>query len=51
MAQSELALQVTHYSALASLVLLLYDHAITLDAEVMNIWRGPCTFGKLLFLW
>ncbi|KAF8508949.1 hypothetical protein JB92DRAFT_2949929 [Gautieria morchelliformis] len=39
------------YSALASLVVLLYDHAITFDAEVMNIWRGPRTLGKLLFLW
>ncbi|KAF8508950.1 hypothetical protein JB92DRAFT_2949947 [Gautieria morchelliformis] len=50
-AKSELALQVTQYSALASLVLFLYDHAITLDAEVMSIWRGPRTLGKLLFLW
>ncbi|KAF8508956.1 hypothetical protein JB92DRAFT_2949994, partial [Gautieria morchelliformis] len=37
------------YSMLASLVVLLYDHAITFDAE--NIWRGPRTLGKLLFLW
>ncbi|KAF8510088.1 hypothetical protein JB92DRAFT_461946 [Gautieria morchelliformis] len=48
-AKSDLTL--TEYSALASLVVLLYDHAITFDAEVMNIWRGPRTFGKLLFLW
>ncbi|KAF8475420.1 hypothetical protein JB92DRAFT_3051623 [Gautieria morchelliformis] len=46
-----LAIGVTQYSALASLVLFLYDHAITFDAEVMNIWRGPRTLGKLLFLW
>ncbi|KAF8511996.1 hypothetical protein JB92DRAFT_2931112 [Gautieria morchelliformis] len=44
------------YSVLASLVLFLYDHAITFDAEVntlqvMNIWSGPRTWGKLLFLW
>ncbi|KAF8479898.1 hypothetical protein JB92DRAFT_3042834 [Gautieria morchelliformis] len=42
---------ITEYSALASLVLFLYDHAITFDAEVMNIWSGPRTWGKLLFLW
>ncbi|KAF8504250.1 hypothetical protein JB92DRAFT_2967659 [Gautieria morchelliformis] len=49
MAKSDLTL--TEYSMLASLVVLLYDHAITFDAEVMNIWRGPRTLGKLLFLW
>ncbi|KAF8510092.1 hypothetical protein JB92DRAFT_2942173, partial [Gautieria morchelliformis] len=49
MAKSDLTL--AEYSALASLMVLLYDHAITFDAEVMNIWRGPRTFGKLLFLW
>ncbi|KAF8510093.1 hypothetical protein JB92DRAFT_462188 [Gautieria morchelliformis] len=49
MEKSDLTL--TEYSALASLVVLLYDHAITFDAEVMNIWWGPRTLGKLLFLW
>ncbi|KAF8504254.1 hypothetical protein JB92DRAFT_2967698, partial [Gautieria morchelliformis] len=49
MVKSDLTL--TEYSKLASLVVLLYDHAITFDAEVMNIWRGPRTLGKLLFLW
>ncbi|KAF8508961.1 hypothetical protein JB92DRAFT_559756 [Gautieria morchelliformis] len=49
MAKSDLIL--TEYSVLASLVLFLYDHAITFDAEVMNIWRGPRILGKLLFLW
>ncbi|KAF8463975.1 hypothetical protein JB92DRAFT_2089795 [Gautieria morchelliformis] len=44
-------LTMTEYSVLASLVLFLYDHAITFDAEVMNIWSGPRTLGKLLFLW
>ncbi|KAF8512000.1 hypothetical protein JB92DRAFT_2931127, partial [Gautieria morchelliformis] len=43
---------ITEYSALASLVLFLYDHAITFDAEVSHeIWSGPRTWGKLLFLW
>ncbi|KAF8464349.1 hypothetical protein JB92DRAFT_3064495, partial [Gautieria morchelliformis] len=51
MAKSGQCLTVTGYSALASLVVLVYDHAITFDAEVMNIWRGPRTLGKLLFLW
>ncbi|KAF8508964.1 hypothetical protein JB92DRAFT_2950119 [Gautieria morchelliformis] len=49
MAKSDLTL--TEYSVLASFVLFLYDHAITFDAEVMNIWKGPRTLGKLLFLW
>ncbi|KAF8510083.1 hypothetical protein JB92DRAFT_461722 [Gautieria morchelliformis] len=49
MAKSDITL--TEYSALASLVVLLYDHAITFDAEIMNIWRGPRTLGKLMFLW
>ncbi|KAF8508966.1 hypothetical protein JB92DRAFT_560053 [Gautieria morchelliformis] len=48
-AKSDLTL--TEYSVLASFVLFLYDHAITFDAEVMNIWKGPRTLGKLLFLW
>ncbi|KAF8504083.1 hypothetical protein JB92DRAFT_2969262 [Gautieria morchelliformis] len=48
---AKLDITLTEYSALASLVVLLYDHAITFDAEVLNIWRGPRTLGKLLFLW
>ncbi|KAF8520816.1 hypothetical protein JB92DRAFT_2893654 [Gautieria morchelliformis] len=41
----------TKYSTVASLALLVYDHAITFDAEVMNVWNRPHSFGKILFIW
>ncbi|KAF8487794.1 hypothetical protein JB92DRAFT_3020412, partial [Gautieria morchelliformis] len=40
----------TKYSTVASLALLVYDHAITFDAE--NVWNRPGgPFGKILFIW
>ncbi|KAF8518242.1 hypothetical protein JB92DRAFT_2903969 [Gautieria morchelliformis] len=41
----------TKYSTIASLALLVYDHAITFDAEVVNVWNRPGSFGKILFIW
>ncbi|KAF8529800.1 hypothetical protein JB92DRAFT_2859737, partial [Gautieria morchelliformis] len=41
----------TKYSTVASLALLVYDHAITFDAEVVNVWNRPGSFGKILFIW
>ncbi|KAF8485695.1 hypothetical protein JB92DRAFT_3025085 [Gautieria morchelliformis] len=41
----------TKYSTVASLAFLVYDHAITFDAEVANVWNRPGSFGKILFIW
>ncbi|KAF8487786.1 hypothetical protein JB92DRAFT_3020308 [Gautieria morchelliformis] len=42
----------TKYSTVASLALLVYDHAITFNAEVVNVWNRPGgSFGKILFIW
>ncbi|KAF8465184.1 hypothetical protein JB92DRAFT_3063221 [Gautieria morchelliformis] len=41
----------TKYSTVASFALLVYDHAITFDAEVVNVWNRPGSFSKILFIW
>ncbi|KAF8511708.1 hypothetical protein JB92DRAFT_2932542 [Gautieria morchelliformis] len=41
----------TKYSWLASLAFLVYDHALTFDAEVANIWSRPSSFSGILFIW
>ncbi|KAF8503129.1 hypothetical protein JB92DRAFT_2971538 [Gautieria morchelliformis] len=35
------SLTITKYSWVASLAFLLYDHVITLDVEVVNVWNRP----------
>ncbi|KAK0444566.1 uncharacterized protein EV420DRAFT_1003068 [Desarmillaria tabescens] len=40
----------TRYSALASGVIVLFDHLITLDDEVDLVWRSHWSIGKLLFI-
>ncbi|KAJ7898548.1 hypothetical protein B0H14DRAFT_3853003 [Mycena olivaceomarginata] len=41
---------VTRYVSAAGLVIILYDHLITLDDEVEHIWSAPRTVAKTLFL-
>ncbi|KAJ6534839.1 hypothetical protein B0H19DRAFT_1271529 [Mycena capillaripes] len=41
---------ITRYVSAAGLVLLLYDHVLTLDDEVEHIWSAPTTLAKILFL-
>ncbi|QRV74819.1 transmembrane protein [Ceratobasidium sp. AG-Ba] len=38
------------YCEIASLMFLLYDHAITIDQEVERIWKAPWSLPKILFL-
>ncbi|RDB16254.1 hypothetical protein Hypma_003021 [Hypsizygus marmoreus] len=38
------------YTNLAFLILLIYDHALTLDLEVSRIWTLPWRLPKFLFL-
>ncbi|KAF8464350.1 hypothetical protein JB92DRAFT_3064504 [Gautieria morchelliformis] len=45
------SLTATKYSLVASLAFLLYDHTITFDAEVMDIWNRPRSLGTALFIW
>ncbi|KDQ16820.1 hypothetical protein BOTBODRAFT_241473 [Botryobasidium botryosum FD-172 SS1] len=40
-----------NYSFVASLVVLSYDHALTLNDEVRLVWSAPWNTAKLLFLW
>ncbi|KAJ7779401.1 hypothetical protein DFH07DRAFT_950464 [Mycena maculata] len=40
----------TRYVSAAGLVLLLYDHLLTLDAEVEYIWTSASSVAKILFL-
>ncbi|KAF8503123.1 hypothetical protein JB92DRAFT_813420 [Gautieria morchelliformis] len=42
---------IINYSLVASLAFLLYDHTITFDAEVMDIWYRPRSLGTALFIW
>ncbi|KAG9103575.1 hypothetical protein FRC06_009827 [Ceratobasidium sp. 370] len=41
----------TRNAALAAMVLLVYDHVITFDAEVELVWFKPWTWSKILFFW
>ncbi|KAF8167046.1 hypothetical protein K438DRAFT_2024958 [Mycena galopus ATCC 62051] len=41
---------ITRYIGVAGLVVLLYDHLLTLDDEVKYIWTAPRTLAKGLFL-
>ncbi|KAJ7870522.1 hypothetical protein B0H13DRAFT_2350358 [Mycena leptocephala] len=43
-------LATTRYVSAAGLVLLLYDHLLTLPDEVEHVWSAPNTLGKVLFL-
>ncbi|TFK63432.1 hypothetical protein BDN72DRAFT_321713 [Pluteus cervinus] len=43
-------IQLTRYAALASSVIIVYDHLITIDAEVTLIWRSSWSLGKVLFI-
>ncbi|KAJ7159761.1 hypothetical protein C8R46DRAFT_373907 [Mycena filopes] len=40
----------TRYVSAAGLVILLYDHLLTLGDEVEYIWKAPTTAAKVLFL-
>ncbi|KAJ7445614.1 hypothetical protein FB451DRAFT_793294 [Mycena latifolia] len=40
----------TRYVSVAGFVVLLYDHALTLDDEVKYVWSAPSTVAKILFL-
>ncbi|KAJ7481354.1 hypothetical protein B0H11DRAFT_2419488 [Mycena galericulata] len=40
----------TRYVTAAGFVVLLYDHLLTLDAEVRYIWSAPTSLAKVLFL-
>ncbi|KAL1941653.1 hypothetical protein VTO73DRAFT_7092 [Trametes versicolor] len=40
----------TRYAELASTVIILFDHLITLDQEINLIWRAHWGLGKVLFL-
>ncbi|KAJ7142891.1 hypothetical protein C8R44DRAFT_692496, partial [Mycena epipterygia] len=40
----------TKYVSAAGLVILLYDHVLTLDDEVAYVWSAPSTIAKILFL-
>lgn len=41
---------ITRYVSGAGLVVLLYDHLLTLDDEVRYVWSAPTTLAKVLFL-
>ncbi|KAJ7478038.1 hypothetical protein B0H11DRAFT_2281210 [Mycena galericulata] len=41
---------ISRYVGAAGYVLLLYDHVLTLDAEVEYIWSAPSSVAKILFL-
>ncbi|KAG8748671.1 hypothetical protein FRC10_000062 [Ceratobasidium sp. 414] len=43
--------QRTRNAALAAMVLLVYDHVITFDAEVDLVWFKPWSWSKILFFW
>ncbi|KAF8503134.1 hypothetical protein JB92DRAFT_814090 [Gautieria morchelliformis] len=45
------SLTATKYSCVASLAFLLYDHVITLDDEVVNVWNRPRSLSRWLFIW
>ncbi|KAG9098023.1 hypothetical protein FS749_004909 [Ceratobasidium sp. UAMH 11750] len=41
----------TRNAALAAMVLLVYDHVITFDAEIELVWFKPWSWSKALFFW
>ncbi|GLB37231.1 hypothetical protein LshimejAT787_0402820 [Lyophyllum shimeji] len=41
---------VTRYLTASGLVLLVYDHILTLSTEISLIWSSPPSFSKYLFL-
>ncbi|KAJ7488070.1 hypothetical protein FB451DRAFT_1226355 [Mycena latifolia] len=41
----------TSYLAVAALVLLIYDHIISLDHEIEFVWNRRKSFGGYLYLW
>jgi len=43
-------LQKVRYSELVSSMIIVYDHAISLDQEIQLIWKSSWSFGKCLFL-
>jgi hypothetical protein len=43
-------IQSTRYAELASTVVVVYDHLITLDGEVELIWKSSWSMGKTLFV-
>ncbi|KZT20881.1 hypothetical protein NEOLEDRAFT_1140217 [Neolentinus lepideus HHB14362 ss-1] len=43
-------IQQTRYAELASSIIVIYDHLITLDQEIELIWKSHWTIGKVLFL-
>ncbi|KAI0700348.1 hypothetical protein BC835DRAFT_1412153 [Cytidiella melzeri] len=43
-------LQRVRYSELIASMIIIYDHAITLDSEINLIWKAKWSFGKFLFL-
>ncbi|QRW00100.1 hypothetical protein RhiJN_28118 [Ceratobasidium sp. AG-Ba] len=44
-------LQRTRYASLSAMILLVYDHTVTFDAEVELVWFKPWTWSKVLFFW
>jgi len=44
------SLRLTRYLSAAGLVMLLYDHFLTLDQEVEEIWKAKWTLPKIFFL-
>ncbi|QRV86057.1 hypothetical protein RhiJN_14075 [Ceratobasidium sp. AG-Ba] len=44
-------LQRTRYASLSAMILLVYDHSVTFDAEVELVWFKPWTWSKALFFW
>ncbi|KAL1741999.1 hypothetical protein HDZ31DRAFT_44223 [Schizophyllum fasciatum] len=43
-------LQATHCAHVASSTIIVFDHLITLEAEIQLIWRSSWSLGKLLFI-
>ncbi|GJE92391.1 hypothetical protein PsYK624_085450 [Phanerochaete sordida] len=50
LAQTVQGVLTTRYSELASSVIIVYDHLVTLDQEVELIWKSGWSVGKTLFL-
>jgi len=44
------SLTATRFSTFASLAFLVYDHVLTLDAEIEFVWRRAWSFGKVMFI-
>ncbi|KAL0958456.1 hypothetical protein HGRIS_000598 [Hohenbuehelia grisea] len=43
-------IQSTRYAQLASSIIIIYDHFLTLSDEINLIWRASWSVGKVLFI-